>query len=193
RYIGQSARAPFLMAERLGLGKIDYCIDAAYDNGSNKRNGTGNGHAFIFARFNGKIFVKWSTGFPNWVSNTGRAWDLYSIFTQYWGGSCGVQSDFERAPNPCGGGAVPGPLITTFPSGSDQVVSDTISQVESKLRAHQQALYGRIVAEFSNTGRVNSAARVLRGVKGLLSAYASLLLPRTMEENDYISSLLAGG
>src|SRR5262249_17327809 len=65
-------------------------------------------------------------------------------------------------------------------------------QIDDVLRTHQRTLYGRINTELLSAGAAGTLARKLNGTKGLLSSYVSLLLPRTVEGNEYVSSLLSG-
>ena len=60
RYFPTSDKGPFVMAEYFKLGTIDYCLDAWFENGTNKRNGSGVADVAIYGRFNGVRVIEWS-------------------------------------------------------------------------------------------------------------------------------------
>jgi hypothetical protein len=66
------------------------------------------------------------------------------------------------------------------------------TNLERILRDHQRAVYGRTATELSASGAVRAASDRLEGMKALLSSYASLLLPETMEQNEYVRSIFRG-
>ncbi len=75
---------------------------------------------------------------------------------------------------------------------SNQQLTDTTNLVNSVLRGHRNSLTSKLLGEFSKTGAIQSAARELSGAKKLLDAYIALGMPRSLETNDYLRSLLYG-
>lgn len=77
-------------------------------------------------------------------------------------------------------------------STSTQKIQQIQKDVEKRLREHQLSLYSQIAAEFSKVGTLQSATRKMTGAKSLLDAYIALGMSKSLEENDYLRSLLYG-
>lgn len=73
-----------------------------------------------------------------------------------------------------------------------RTLGDLSIQIEQSLRKVQAQYYAQVASELLKAGNMQTAARNLSGVKGLLDAYIAFGLSRSLETNDYLRSLLYG-
>jgi arsenate reductase-like glutaredoxin family protein len=72
------------------------------------------------------------------------------------------------------------------------LLNQATAQVEEELRNHQIYLYSKILTSSAELGELLDALEQMSGVKELLKSYVALGLARSLEENDYLKSLLLG-
>ncbi len=101
-----------------------------------------------------------------------------------------VQSDWQGIFEPALNAVAPN--LTTNEQAAVATLSTLVGQVENVLRAHQHGIYGQTYSELTAAGPANGSLKQVNGIKALILAYTSLLLPRTMEENDYVRALVSG-
>lgn len=65
-------------------------------------------------------------------------------------------------------------------------------EIEAVLKQHQRAFYFRIIQEMDKQGGLERAIKELSGAKKLLESFVILGMPRSLETNDLLRSLLFG-
>lgn len=154
----------FLLAESLGLGKIEFCVD--------KVEATSNSTTFfINSKFNGKLVSSRSTtitpklSYGNSVNEVIIRWVSLDTYLS---------------------------LLSKQDKPVDQQLAQEVSAlVTRKLNDYQAIFYSRVLESFNRVD-VLTALTELAGAKMLLIAYITFGFSQSLETDDFLRSLLFG-
>ncbi len=169
----------FLTAEKMGLGKFDYCTQFLFVRPQNANTVTVDIYFKLYLTFNNQQ-VNYA-----WLNHC--ACDVLPLNTDpntivdRWNNSpWNWKQKFEANAK-----------LSTSPNFA-VLTNEVFAKVTQELQKHRQLLTQKIFDEFSRAGSIQTAARELSGAKKLLDAYIALGMPRSLETNDYLRSLLYG-